>query len=637
MSSATAYTNLYNGSGMVYVTGPSGVFPAPDGERNFYSYPDLALMNVPENATGIKAWSILNTPENGSGYPMFIITITNAAADNCTSVLVNGVGQTAGAVAMTVGNATASAASIAAAITSFVPGAGPNYRAVNIGATIIGMSDTIGTGSNGDVVLPAFSGASTATYSDVGGGRDSGTSLVRFFIDASAGASETVMSGAAVEITEWLSYRGLQSGRLMVAASVVASAVSFERSANDMTVVLSNNATLTNVVSIGAINGDRITLQGNGADTQVVTASATIGLASSASYSLTGPSTKLVLEWDTTGSKWNEVSRAAVADATQIRASGLPVPLQPGVFQMAPAAGTAAIAPGLTGASAFPGTVYEPDIAIIGAPVVLGGTLNFYVDVTNALNGDTGIIMGNGVAITIGANAINFSDFGGVKTSLPAEIAASGRWAVRWVVANVVAGLENVSFTVMPDFGTTNIEFIDTPMLAPLSVTGAKIDNATIDGSTKLIDDSIDEVKLDSLVRAKLNVQGRTIVPVAIPTIEMLALNTTRKLAVAAPGVGKAVVVTGVYASITYIAPVYAAFTNLQVISDTATSPQAESALILVKTTNANIIIPLTAVVGAGETQIIENAAVYITVEGGDPTLGASNFTFYVEYMIIDL
>jgi hypothetical protein len=200
-----------------------------------------------------------------------------------------------------------------------------------------------------------------------------------------------------------------------------------------------------------------------------------------------------------------------------------------------------------------------------------------------------------------------------------------------------VAGLENVSFTVMPDFGTTNIEFIDTPMLAPLSVTGAKIDNATIDGSTKIIDDSITEAKLDSLVRAKLNVQGRTIVPVAITTIEMLALNTTRKLAVAAPGVGKAVVVTGVYASITYIAPVYAAFTNLQVISDTATSPQAESALILVKTTNANIIIPLTAVVGAGETQIIENAAVYITVEGGDPTLGASNFTFYVEYMIIDL
>ncbi len=636
MSSATAYTNLYNGSGMVYVTGPSGVFPAPDGERNFYSYPDLAFMNVPENATGIKAWSILNTPENGSGYPMFIITITNAAADNCTSVLVNGVGQTAGAVAMTVGNATASAASIAAAITSFVPGAGPNYRAVNIGATIIGMSDTIGTGSNGDVVLPAFSGASTATYSDVGGGRDSGTSLVRFFIDASAGASETVMSGAAVEITEWLSYRGLQSGRLMVAASVVASAVSFERSANDMTVTLSNNATLTNVVSIGAINGDRITLQGNGADTQVVTASATIGLASSASYSLTGTSTKLVLEWDTTGSKWNEVSRASVADATQIRASGLPVTLQPGAYQLTPGVGgIALLAPGSTGVSAFPGTIYEPNIVLTGVPAILAASLTFSVDTTNAENGDTGTIYGGGVAITVGVSEVRFTDPTATRAVLSDAMALSGLWAAQWTVVDKASQI--VSFSVVPIFGTANTEYLDTPMYAPLSVTGAKIDNATIDGATKLIDDSVDEVKLDSLVRAKLNVQGRTIVPVAIPTIEMLALNTTRKLAVAAPGVGKAVVVTGVYASITYIAPVYAAFTNLQIISDTATAPQAESALILVKTTNANIIIPLTAVVGAGETQIIENAAVYITTEGGDATLGASNFTFYVEYMILDL
>jgi len=635
MSSATAYTNLYNGSGMVYVTGPSGVFPAPDGERNFYSYPDLAFMNVPENATGIKAWSILNTPENGSGYPMFIITITNAAADNCTSVLVNGVGQTAGAVAMTVGNATASAASIAAAITSFVPGAGPNYRAVNIGATIIGMSDTIGTGSNGDVVLPAFSGASTATYSDVGGGRDSGTSLVRFFIDASAGASETVMSGAAVEITEWLSYRGLQSGRLMVAASVVASAVSFERSANEMTVVLSNNATLTNVVSIGAINLDRITLQGDGASTQTLTASATIGLIDSVSYVLTSAATKITLEWDTTGSKWNEVSRASVADATQIRASGLPVPLQQGTFDFPPSGGTATILPGQTGVSAFPGNIYEQNVLLTGPAVVLAASLGFYVDTAAAMNGDCGCIYGNSIPITIGANTITFYDPDGIKATLSEEMALSGQWTCNWVVVDQIAGI--VSFSIVPIFGTANTGFLTTAMYAPLSVTGAVIDNATIDGSTKLIDDSLDEAKLDSLVRAKLNVQGRTIVPVAIPTIEMLALNTTRKLAVAAPGVGKAVVVTGVYASITYIAPVYAAFTNLQVISDTATSPQAESALILLKTVNANIIIPLTAVVGAGETQIIENAAVYITVEGGDPTLGASNFTFYVEYMIIDL
>jgi len=635
MSSATAYTNLYNGSGMVYVTGPSGVFPAPDGERNYYSYPDLAFMNVPENATSIKAWSILNTPENGSGYPMFIITITNAAADNCTSVLVNGIGQTAGAVAMTVGNATASASSIAAAITSFVPGAGPNYRAVNIGATIIGMSDTIGTGSNGDVVLPAFSGASTATYSDVGGGRDSGSSLVRFFIDASAGASETVMSGAAVEITEWLSYRGLQSGRVMVAASVVASAVSFERSANEMTVTLSNNATLTNVVSIGAINGDRITLQGNGADTQVVTASATIGLASSASYSLTGPSTKLVLEWDTTGSKWNEVSRASVADATQIRASGLPVPLQPGTFDFPPAGGTATISPGLTGVSAFPGNVYEQNIILTGAGAVLGASFEFFVDTTNAMNGDYGCIYGNSVPITIGANFVTFYDPDGVKAVLSAEMALSGQWACNWVVVDQAAGI--VSFSLVPIFGTANTQFLTTTMYEDLSVTGAKIDNATIDGSTKLIDDSLDEAKLDSLVRAKLNVQGRNMVKVSIPTAQVLTLNTVPILAIAAPGVGKAILVEHITAGITYIAPIYATNVNLQIIYDTATAPIIESATLLIKTTNAIVNMTRNVVVAAGETQIIENADVYVTVEAGDPSAGASNIVLYIEYAILDL
>jgi len=323
-------------------------------------------------------------------------------------------------------------------------------------------------------------------------------------------------------------------------------------------------------------------------------------------------------------------------DVAAIRASGLPVPLQPGAYQLTPGVGgIALLAPGSTGVSAFPGTIYEPNITLTGVPAVLAATLSFTVDTTNAEDGDTGTISGGGVAITIGANQVVFTDPTATRATLSAEMALSGLWVAQWVVVDKASQI--VSFSVVPIFGTANTEYLDTPMYKNLSVTGAKIDDATIDGSTKLIDDSVDEVKLDALVRAKLNVQGRTIVPVAIPTGEMLALNTTRKLAVAAPGAGKAVVVTGVYASITYIAPIYATNINLQVISDTATAPQAESSLILVKTTNANVIIPLTTVVAAGETQIIENAAVYITTETGNATAGASNFTFYVEYMIVDL
>jgi len=508
MGASTAYTNLFNGSGMVYVTGPSGVFPAPVGERNYYSYPDLAFLNTPENAEAIKVWATLNTPENASGYASFQIEITNAAADNCTSVLVNGVGQTAGSVAMTVGDTTASAASIAAAISAHVPGAGPNYRAVNIGPLIIGLSDIIGTGTNGDIVLPAFSGASTATSTDVGGGRDSGVGLVRVFIDSSAGASETVMAGSAIEITEWVGYRGLQSGRLVTSASVVASAVQFERSSQDMTVVLGNNATLTNVVSLGVLDGDRITLQGNGADTQVVTASATIGLASSAAYTLTGADTKITLEWDATGSSWNELSRSSVADATQIRAAGVAVPLQAGVFSMTPSGGTASLLPGLTGVSAFPGNVYEGGIAIVGAPVILGGSLEFSIDTTDAINGDTVTVSGNGVSIDLNGNAVNFSSVGiGVIASLTAEVALSGLWNAFGKVEDTAAIPPLVSWSVVPVFSDTNTDFIITDWIAPLAVTDAKIATG-IDGA-KLSAGTVPETALDTTTQAKLNSVSR--------------------------------------------------------------------------------------------------------------------------------
>lgn len=505
MGASTAYTNLFSGSGMVYVTGPSGVFPAPVGERNYYSYPDLAFVNTPENAVSIKAWAGLNTPENGSGYACFQIEITNAAADNCTGVLVNGVGQTAGAVAMTVGDTTASAASIAAAISAYTPGAGPNYRAINIGPLIIGMSDVIGTGTNGDIVLPSFSGASTATATDVGGGRDSGVGLVRIFIDPSAGASETVMGGAAVEITEWLSYRGLQSGRLIVSASVVASAVQFERSSQDMTVVLSNNATLSDVVSLGAIDGDRITLQGNGADTQVVTASATIGLASGVDYTLTDADTKITLEWDVNGAKWNEVSRASVADATQIRASGVAIPAQPGGFSFQPAGGTASLKPGLTGVSAFPGDIFESTVSLAGAPAILGSSLEFVVVHTGAIVGDSGTVSGNGIAIDLNGNAVNFSSSGGIIASLTPELALSGRWTATWTVVDPTAiAPDNGAFwSISAEFSNENQQIVNTDLIKDAAVTDAKV--ATGISGTKLAVATVPESALAITTQAKIN------------------------------------------------------------------------------------------------------------------------------------
>ena len=640
MSQISASTDLGNGDGYVYVTNESGtlgtVFGYPVGIKN-----GLLATNAVRKEFGPR-----NSKSAGAGYAVGYLTLTNAAADNLNTLTIGGVNQIGGAVAMTAANLVVSAAAIAAAVNAYV--AVPNFRASAYGASVIFTSETATDAYNGDLIVPAFSGASTETTIPVGGGRSQGFRPFRFFIDTRPAATELVIDPAAIEITDAVSWNDLGAPVTITTGTIASNTLSFQRlndgsrmqvqidgitAVNNGLGVPSNR--ITSIAFEGGCVGDIVLFSGmNGSGAPAVFVQGVNIDIALATKSLADFNDTLEMRYVGAG-QFSQVVPEPV-DVAAIRASGLPVPLQPGAFQLTPGVGgIATISPGSTGGSAFPGNIYEPNITLTGAPSVLAASLTFTVDTTNGENGDTGTISGGAVAITIGANQVEFTDPVATRATLSAAMALSGLWVAQWTIVDKASQI--VSFSVVPIFGTANTGFIDTPMLAPLSVTGAEIDNATIDGATKLIDDSVEEVKLDALVRAKLNVQGRNLVKVSIPTAEMLALFTTRKLAVGAPGVGKAVVVTGVYASITYIAPIYATNINLQVISDTATSPQAESSLILVKTTNAVVIIPLTAVVGAAETQIIENAAVYITVETGDPTAGASNFAFYVEYMIVDL
>jgi len=322
-------------------------------------------------------------------------------------------------------------------------------------------------------------------------------------------------------------------------------------------------------------------------------------------------------------------------DVAAIRASGLPVPLQPGTFDFPPAGGVATILPGATGVSAFPGNIYEQNVLLTGPAVVLGASLGFYVDTTNAMNGDNGCIYGNSIPITIGANTITFYDPDGIKATLSAEMALSGQWTCNWVVVDQAAGI--VSFSLVPIFGTANTQFLTTAMYEDLSVTGAKIDNATIDGSTKMVDDSLTEVKLDSLVRSKLNAQGRNTVKVSIPTAQVLTLNSVPIQAVAAPGAGNMTVPSYVMGYIAYVAPVYATNINLQLYHDGAGDAIAETSLLLVKTTTAYQQIPFLFTIAAGTTQMLPNAALMIRVETGDPSAGASDIAVYIEYSILQV
>jgi len=642
MSQISASTDLGNGDGYVYITNESGtlgtVFGYPIGIKN-----GLLAINAVRKEFGPR-----NSKSAGAGYAVGYMTLTNAAADNLNTLTIGGVNQIGGAVAMTAANLVVSAAAIAAAVNAYV--AVPNFRASASGASVIFTSTTATDAYNGDLIVPAFSGASTATTIPVGGGRSQGFRPFRFFIDTRPAATELVIDPAAIEITDAVSWNDLGAPVTITTGTIASNTLSFQRlndgsrmqvqidgvtTANNSLGVPSNR--ITSIVFEGGCVGDIVLFSGvTGAGAPAVFVNGVDIALELATKSLGDFNDTLEMRYVGAG-QFSQVVPNAM-DAAALRGQGVAIPLQAGTFELGPAAGTATITPGSTGVSAFPGVIYEQDIAIV-SPAVLAGSLNFTIDTTNAIEGDTGTISGNNQAITVGANAVNFSGPAGIVATLTAELALSGQWVAKWTYlyydAVLLAGI--VSWQVTPAFSTTNTQFLTTAMYKDLSVTGAKIDDATIDGATKMIADSIPEVNLDASVRAKLNVQGRTIVPVAVSSPEMLALFTTRKLAVAAPGVGKAVVVTGVYASITYIAPIYATNINLQIISDTATAPQAESSLILVKTTNANVIIPLTTVVGAGETQIIENAAVYITTETGNSTAGASNFTFYVEYMIIDL
>lgn len=501
MSVSTQYTSLYNGDGFVYVTGPSGTFPATADERMKWSYPDYGIWNYPQSTHQVMYWALRNVPDNGSGYATFIITVTNAVADNCNSLLVNGIAQTAGAIGMSVGDTTASAASIAAGINAYVPGAGPNYRAKSIGPMVIATSDTVGSGSNGDAVAIAFSGASTATTTDVGAGRAPGEFPVRIWLDVSNSASETVMGPNAVEITDWVTHRGIESARLKQSINVVASTLVFERMGNEMTIEAQLNGTITDIISIGVLDLDKITVTGNGVHTQTLTASATIGVNGSAA--LTTALTNVTLVYDLANTKWNETSRSIVVDPALLRENGVAIPLQEGVFQLTPAGGTATITPGATGVSAFPGIVYEHGISLLGGPIILGSDLEFTIDATSAMNGDAGFISGNSVSIDLNGNAINFSGPTGVIATMPSQMADSGMWNARWEVLDTVSIPPLVGWSLVPIFSNLHTEFLETDMYQNASVTNDKLATG-IDGA-KVSAGTLPEAGLTVAVQNKLN------------------------------------------------------------------------------------------------------------------------------------
>jgi hypothetical protein len=121
-----------------------------------------------------------------------------------------------------------------------------------------------------------------------------------------------------------------------------------------------------------------------------------------------------------------------------------------------------------------------------------------------------------------------------------------------------------------------------------------------------------------------------------IATADVLHLNTTPIEIVAAPGVGYAIEVISASMKMVYNSATYATNTSLELLTAGATNSQAST---VIKNSASTIrrFADATTLASATATQLVDNAALNVTVASGDPTAGDSDITIYVTYRIITL
>jgi hypothetical protein len=119
-----------------------------------------------------------------------------------------------------------------------------------------------------------------------------------------------------------------------------------------------------------------------------------------------------------------------------------------------------------------------------------------------------------------------------------------------------------------------------------------------------------------------------------ISTAQVLALNSTPLTIAAAPGAGFAIDVLSASMKMTYNSIAYTTNIQLELFTTGATAPQVFWASSLGLSSSA---ITRSQNTSGSANQLIENAALTVTVATGDPTAGDSDITVYVSYRIITL
>jgi len=204
---ASSIIDLGNNSGYLYMTGTDGTTILS------------TEANTKDGARGMREVGVALAPVAARRSSYATLTIVScASAGNVTQIVIAGVNQLSGNVAIVTSTNSVLAATLASAINSFTPGSGYDYTAVANGAVItLYAPASAGAAPNGNTItFTASVGSTTATTTAFSGG-SSETGVYdsslgrRFFINSDAGASQTSLSGA-VEITKYIISRGLQVG-----------------------------------------------------------------------------------------------------------------------------------------------------------------------------------------------------------------------------------------------------------------------------------------------------------------------------------------------------------------------------------------------------------------------------------------
>ena len=153
--------------------------------------------------------------------------------------------------------------------------------------------------------------------------------------------------------------------------------------------------------------------------------------------------------------------------------------------------------------------------------------------------------------------------------------------------------------------------------------------------------DSATQVPSQQSVKAYVDNYASRTTKISLSSAEILALFTTPKQLVAAPGAGKMVNLHNIKFVYTFVSAAYATNTTLQVLYGSTSASSIVSQSNIISGTNS-----LTAFIGATNAAVticntpvssFTNTALNLTVVTGNPTGGDSTMDVYVTYSIINL